>query len=260
MINPQPLFDGVGTERLGPGLHRGLCEGFPWIIPGVGGAAACWFAGGARRVHVLLVSWLAAHLALVLSYRDLHILTLWLYQSYHYVKVTQPILLLYALLLVLRLADRTTRWRAALAACVAIILAFGWRAVLTPVRTEVAQATGGEVTIPALEQVDEAAIVRGTGTWHAFYLGANFLTIDGRKFRDRPDFKIYPRSADFLLVPLRKLPPYPGLLTVAEGVHVEADVPVLKVRQTIVFGLPCAFGLAGSAVCGALGAPLIRSQ
>ena len=65
---------------------------------------------------------------------------------------------------------------------------------------------------------------------------------------------------DFLVVPLRKLPPHPGLLTVAAGVHVEAGVPALKVRQTIAFGLPCAFGLAGSAVCGSLGVPLIPSR
>ena len=32
VINGNPLFDGVGTNRLEPGLHRGLCEGFPRII------------------------------------------------------------------------------------------------------------------------------------------------------------------------------------------------------------------------------------
>jgi hypothetical protein len=260
MINAQPVFDGVGTQRLEPGLHRGLCEGFPWIIPGVGGAAACWFAGGARRVHVLLVTWLAAHLALVLSYRDLHILSLWLFQSYHYFKVAQPIFLLYALLLVVRLADRATRWRAVAAAGFAIVLAFGWRAGLAPMRAEVAPASAGGITIPGLERVDEVAIVRGTGDWDAFYMARSFLLVDGHRFRSRADFRIYPRSTDFLVVPLRPLPPDPGLLLVADGIHVAADAPVLKVRQTIVFGLPCAFGLAGSAVCGSAGAPLIPSR
>jgi len=260
MINGHPLFDGVGAERLEPGLHRGLCEGFPWIIPGVGGAAACWFARDGLRVHVLLVTWLAAHLALTLCYRDLHILSLWAYQSYHYFKVTQPILLLYALVLVVQLADRATRWRTACAAGLAIVLAFGWRAGLVPMQAEFAPASTDGVVIPSLERVDEAAIVRGSGAWNAFYIADNFLTIDGTRFRSRPDFKIYPRREDFLVVPLRPLPPHPGLLTVAVGIHVEAGAPVLKVRQTIVFGLPCAFDLAGSAVCGSLGVPLISSR
>jgi hypothetical protein len=264
MIDGRPLFDGVGAERLEPGLHRGLCEGFPWIVPGVGGAAACWFTRDGLRVHVLLVTWLAAHLALTLCYRDLHILSLWAYQSYHYFKVTQPILLLYALVLVVQLADRTTRWRPACAAGLAIVLAFGWRASLVslPVQgqEQIAPASAGGVVIPSLQRVDEAAIVRGSGTWNAFYLDENILTIDGTRFRSRADFKIYPRPEDFLVVPLRPLPPHPGLLTVAAGIHVEAGAPVLKARQTIVFGLPCAFGLAGSAVCGSAGVPLIPSQ
>ena len=260
VINGHPLFDGVGTDRLRPGLHRGLCEGFPWIIPGVGGAAACWFGSETRRIHILLVSWLAAHMALMLSYRDLHIVALWLLDSDHYFKVTLPIFLLYALLLAVRLADRTTRSRAAVVAGLAIVLAFGWRASLVPVQAEVAPPSAGGVVIPSLERVDEAAIVRGTGTWSALFLDKHILTIDGTRFRSRYDFEIYPRSKDFLLVPLRPLPPDPGLLTVAAGVHIEADAPVLKARQTIVFGLPCAFGIAGSAVCGNLGVPLIPSR
>jgi hypothetical protein len=260
VINGHPLFDGVGTDRLRPGLHRGLCEGFPWIIPGVGGVAACWFGTGARRIHILLVSWLAAHMALMLSYRDLHIVALWLLDSDHYFKVTLPIFLLYALVLAVRLADRTTRWRAAVAAGLAIVLAFGWRASLLPMQAEAAPPSADGITIPGLERVDEAAIVRGTGPWNEFYRMRNSLTIDGSRFRSPQDFKIYARSSDFLVLPLRPLPPGPGLLTVAEGIHVEPGAPVLKARQTIVFGLPCAFGLAGSAVCGNLGVPLIPSR
>jgi len=195
----------------------------------------------------------------MLSYRDLHILGLWLYQNYHYFKVTQPVFLLYALLLVLRLADRATRWRAAPAAALAIVVAFGWRAHLTPMPAAVAASAAG-VAIPSLPQLDDAAIVPGTGTWDAFYLAPSVLTIDDTIFRSRTDFIFYPRTHDFLVVPLRPLPPDPGMLTVAAGIHVEADAPVQKVRQTIVFGLPCAFGIAGGAVCGGLGAPLIPSQ
>jgi hypothetical protein len=50
------------------------------------------------------------------------------------------------------------------------------------------------------------------------------------------------------------------VLTVAEGLHVAQGVPAVKVRQAIEFVLPCAFSLAGRAVCGSLGAPLIPSQ
>jgi hypothetical protein len=206
------------------------------------------------------VTWLAAHIALMLTYRDLHFLSLCLLDSDHDFKVTQPIFLLYALLLIVRLADRTTQWRAAAAAGLAIVLAFGWRASLTPMREQIASTSADNVVIASLERVDEAPIVSGTGPWNAFHLAANLLTIDRRTFRSRPDFKIYPKSKDFLVVPLRPLPPDPGRLTVAAGVHLQAGVPALKVRQTITFGLPCAFGLAGSAVCGSVGLPLIPSQ
>jgi hypothetical protein len=78
VVDGRPIFDGVGTERIEPGLHRGLAEGFPWFIAGAGGIAACWFHRD-KRIHILLTTWLVLHLALVLCYRDLHIEGLWLY-------------------------------------------------------------------------------------------------------------------------------------------------------------------------------------
>jgi hypothetical protein len=265
VIDGRPLFDGVGTERAEPGLHRGLAEVFPWIIAGVGGVAASWLGRREKRVHVLLATWLAAHLTLVLCFRDLHILGLWLYGNYHYFKVTQPVFLLFALVLAVRLTDRATRKRAAVAAVAAIVLMFGWRASLAPMPEQMAPeqaapATSNGIAIPSLGSLDEAAIVQGTGTWNAFYYGAHVLTIDGTRFRSLYDFRLYPRSTDFLLVPLRPLPPYPGVLEVAEGVRVQSGVPAVKARQVILFGIPCAFGLAGTAVCGGLGAPLIPSR
>jgi len=268
VIDARPIFDGVGTERVVPGLHRGLAEVFPWMIAGVGGMAACWFGRGSKRVHVLLATWLAAQMAMMLSYRSLHILGLWLFGNYHYFKATQPVFLLFALTLAVRLADRATRWRSAAAAVAAIVLLFGWRASLVPMpasetattASEAVAATASAIAVPGLGSVDEAAIVRGTGPWNAFYYGRHLLTIDGVAFRNNFDFRLYPRSTDFLLVPLRPLPPHPGVLTVAEGVRIAPDAPVVKVRQVISFGLPCLFGLAGSRVCGSLGAPLIPSQ
>ena len=257
MIDARPIFDGVGTQRIEAGLHRGMCEVFPWIIPGIGGVAACWFGCGSRRVHVLLVTWLALHLALMLSYRDLHTLGFWLFGNYHYFKVTQPIFLLYALVLVSRLADRAIRWRSAFAAFAAVVLAFGWRASLVPLPVELPPAAAHSVAVAPLSRLDDAAIVPGTGTWNAFYVDDQVLTIGGERFYSLYDFRLYPRFGDFLLVPLRPLPPGSGVLTVARGVHIEPDARARAARQTITFGLPCAFGLAGYAVCGNLGAPLI---
>jgi hypothetical protein len=152
----------------------------------------------------------SAHLALMLCYRDLYIPGFWLYGNYHYFKVTQPVFLLFAVLLAVRLADRATRWRAAAAATVAIVLLFGWRASLAPMPGQLAAATSGGVAIPSLGSLDDAVIVQGTGTWGAFYYRANVLTIDGVQFSSPYDFMFYPRSTDFLLVPLRPLPPHPG--------------------------------------------------
>jgi hypothetical protein len=260
VIDGRPIFDGVGTERVEPGLHRGLAEVFPWMIAGVAGVAACWFGRGEKRVHVLLATWLAAHMALFLSYRNLRIEGLWLFGSYHYYKVTQPVFLLFALVLAVRLADRATRGRAAVAALVAIMAMFGWRARLIPTPEQVAAATSSGITIPTLESVDNAAIVQGTGKWSGFLSSANVLTVDGLQYNNSSGFMLHPRSTDFLVVPLRPLPPHTGVLTVAEGLRVTPDAPVVKVRQAIEFGLPCAFDFAGSAVCGSLGAPLIPSR
>lgn len=258
VIDGRPLFDGVGTDRVEPGLHRGLAGVFPWIVPGIGGVVACWFGHAEKRVHILLATWLALYLALFLSYRGLHIIGIWVFGNYHYFKATQPIFLLFALVLAARLADRTTRWRAAATALAAIVLLFGWRASLTPMATQ--GAAGGGVAIPSLGSVDDAAIVPGTEIWSEFYSRANVLTIDGVQFHSAYDFTLLPRRADFLLIPLRRLPPHPGVLTTAEGLNVVPGVPVVPARQTIEFGLPCAFGLAGHIVCGNLGTPLIPSR
>jgi hypothetical protein len=153
-----------------------------------------------------------------------------------------------------------TRWRAAVAAAVAIVAMFGWRASVVPMPGQAAAANSGGVAIPALPSVNDAAIVAGTGQWSAFRSGKNVLTVEGLRFSNSSGFKLHTRASDFLLVPLRPLPPHPGMLTVDEGVHVEPGIPVVKAHQTITFGLPCAFGLAGSTVCGTLGSPLISSR
>lgn len=256
VISGQPLFDGVGTERLEGGLRRGLAEVFPWIIPGIGGMAACWIGGRAGRPHALLAAWLAVHMALLLSYRDLHTLGFWLYSNYHYFKAAQPVLMLFALLLVSGLATRETRLPAAIAAGGAIILAFGWRAELVPHPAPAAAVVGG-VAVPPLPDPTMAAVLRGRTTWNAAYFGENWLHIGGRAYHSLFDFRLYPRGEDVLLVPVRPLPDAPGVLIPAPGFAAEPGMAAERMRQDIRFGLPCAFRLAGRDICGGAGTPFI---
>jgi hypothetical protein len=53
------------------------------------------------------------------------------------------------------------------------------------------------------------------------------------------------------------LPDASGVLVPAAGLLLDPAIPAERVRQHIVFGLPCAFGLAGAATCGTAGVPLI---
>lgn len=250
MIDSRPVFNGVHVEQFPVDLH-GLCEAFPWIVPGLGGIAAAWTGPRPQRVHVLLVTWLALHLALTLSYRDLHILGFWIFFNYHYFKVTQPIFLLYAVLLLARLADRQTRRMGSIAAASAIVLGFGWRVRLAPRPGHGEPAQQQTVRLPALNRIDDVAIVPGGGKFKAFYFKSETLVIAGRRFHSLTDFRLYPRHGDFLVIPLRPLPRGRGLLTVPPGVHIDPGARASAARQTIVFGLPCAFDLAGSQVCGA---------
>ncbi len=259
VLDGRPLLDGVATERLEPGLHRGLAEVFLWVIPGIAGAVACCAARGARPVHALLAMWMATHLALLLCYRDLHTSGFWLYGNYHYFKAVQPVLLLFAIALTVGVMDRSLGWRGMGAALAAVGLVFVWRAELVPGPAVVSAPMAEGVAVGAVGTLESAVILPATGRWNAIYSGAHTLTIGGAVFYHNYDFKLYARRDDMLLIPIRKLPPGPAVLTLGTGVTLGAG-PVLSARQTIVFGLPCAFGLAGAATCGGLGAPLIAGQ
>lgn len=93
------------------------------------------------------------------------------------------------------------------------------------------------------------------GSWQRLPWGDHWPTIAAE-----PLDLLYPRGEDFLLVPLRPLPPHPYVLNVDEGIRVETGIPAVKVRQTIAFGMPCLFGLAGRAVWVSFGAPLISPR
>lgn len=251
VLDPRPLLDGVGAERGDPGQHRGLAEVFVWMLPGLAAGVALCASRRARVVHVLLAVWAAGHLALLLCYRDLHILGFWPYGNTHYFKATQPVLLLLAVAFGVGLVDRSVRWREIGVAVLALAGLSCWRAELVP------GAAAAPGSIGDLSRVDRVAIVDGHGNWAAFYSGAHGLRIGGVAFHHNDDFKIYPRAHDFLVVPLRPLPSGEAVLTTDGGIT-RGAAPAVQARQVVVFGLPCLFGLAGDRVCGHLGAPVIE--
>ena len=245
VLDPRPLFDGVGAERADPGQHRGLAEVFVWVLPGLAAGVALSASRHARRVHVVLAVWAAAHLALLLCYRDLHILGFWAYGNTHYFKAAQPVLLLLAVAFGVGLLDRSVRWREVGAALLALAGLACWRAELV---------AGG---VGNFSRIQTATIMSGRGSWAAFYSGAHGLRIGELEFRHNDDFKLYPRAGDFLVVPLRPLPAGDAILTTDPGITV-GTTPGRVAHQVIVFGLPCLYGLAGDRICGHLGAPVIE--
>lgn len=250
VLDARPLFDGVGAERGEAGQHRGLAEVFVWMLPGLAAGMALCARRRALRVHVLLAVWAAAHLALMLCYRDLHILGFWPYGNTHYFKATQPVLLLLALAIPAGLLDRSFRLREIAVALAALAGLACWRAEL------VAGDVVAEGFVGDFSKIDAAGLVPGHGSWIAFYSGAHRLQVGGAVFRHNDDFKLYPRTGDFLVVPLRPLPKGEAVLTTGPGVAV-GPAPARQMRQAIVFGLPCLFGLAGR-ICGQAGAPAIE--
>lgn len=251
VLDPRPLLDGVGTERVEPGIHRGMAEVFVWMLPGLAAAVALCASRARLRVHVLLGVWAAGHLALLLCYRDLHIMGFWTYGNVHYFKAVQPVLLLLAMAAVIGGFDRSFGMRE-IGVALAVLLGLScWRAELV----------AGEVIMPAgsvgdLSALDHAVIVPGGGSWAALYSGAHALVIGGVTFHHNDDFKLYPRKGDFLVVPLRRLPPGDAMLTLAPGAVQTGAAHAA--RQRLVFGVPCLFGLAGGDVCGRIGAPLVE--
>jgi hypothetical protein len=251
VLDPRPLFDGVGTERVEPGIRRGLAEVFVWMLPGLAGAVALCASRARLRVHVLLGLWAAGHLALLLCYRDLHIMGFWTYGNIHYFKVVQTVLLLLAVSAAIAMVDGRFRLRETGVALVVLVGLSCWRAELV-----VGDAVGPAGSVGDLSALDHAAIVPGGGTWAALYSGAHTLAIGGEIFHHNDDFKLYPRTGDFLVVPLRLLPPGDAVLELDSGA-VQTG-PARAARQVLVFGVPCLFGLAGANICGRLGAPLIE--
>ncbi len=251
VLDPRPLFDGVGAERVEPGSHRGMAEVFVWMLPGLAAGVALCASRARLRVHVLLALWAAGHLALLLCYRDLHILGFWTYGNVHYFKAVQPILLLLAVAAVMGSIERRFRLREVGVTLAVLVGLSAWRAELVAGDAVVSPHAVGD-----LSSVDHAAIVPGGGTWAALYGGAHTLGIGGAIFHHNDDFKLYPRKQDFLVVPLRPLPRGEAVLGLADGA-VQTG-PAHAARQRLVFGRPCLFGLAGADVCGRIGAPLIE--
>ena len=221
--------------------------------------AACLCSGRAKAVHVMLVLWVILHMALMLSYRDLHIIGLWHYGNYHYFKGTQPLFILFAIMLVRLAADQKRRW-SLLVAPVGILAAFSWRASLTPVARTAPLAMNDTIKLPRLDPIDSAIILKGEIGWNEAVSRVHTIDVRQLWLHDVYDFRIYPRENDMIIVPLRGFPDSPAVLLNASRLRVDPSAPIVSARQTIEFGLPCAFGLAGRNLCGAKGAPLIARE
>ena len=256
VVSGNPLYDGVGTIRNISGQHAGLAQFFPWIILGVGGMAACLASLRLFAVHVLLGVWLVLHMALMLSYRDLHMFGLWLFWNYHYFKPALPVFGLFGIALYMALADRKIALRSGIAAVAAITLAFGWRAELVPTGALPAPATASRIPLPSLDHLDDAAIVPATLAWPDTGADAQSLFVGSKQYANLFAFRLYRREHDVMIWPLRRLAPGDGVLH-ATGLSLAQGMPVVKAERRISFAMPCLFNLAGTVVCGQAGAPLL---
>lgn len=254
-ISGNPIFDGVGTPESRANLHVGLAENFPWIVFGIGGMAACLASGRVRAIHVLLCTWLILHIALMLSYRDLHISGLWLYWNYHYFKPIHPILAMYAVLLIRNLLNAPLS-TPSVAALAAIIAAFFWRVDLVSTGTLPSPTASGQVLLPSLDDLTDAAIVPGNLPWSLLDAKTQQIQIGPIRYQNGYDFRIYRRQHDLIIVPLRHLAAGKGNLHAA-GLKLTEGAPIQAAKQQFVFGLPCLFSIAGREACGKLGAPLL---
>lgn len=254
VISGNPIYDGLGTPVSKAGLHVGLAQKFPWVISGVAGIAACLASERIRAAHVLLGVWLVLHTAMILAYRDLHISGLWLYWNFHYFKPAQPVFMLFTILLLRNLLDRTKTMRSSIAALGAIILAFCWRAELVPIGSLATMS--GRILLPSLDHLNNAAIVPGNLTWAALDAKTQKINVGMTQYENSFDFRIYRRQHDMIIVPLRRLDAGRGVLH-APGLKLTNGATVIVARQQLVFGLPCLFNLAGYEICGRLGAPFL---
>ncbi len=224
----------------------GLVEAFFWLPIGL---VACLVRvsmasrAAERLIHLTVATASCLHIALYLCYRDLYPEGFFRYWNYHYFKWVIPVMALYAIILVhdlMRGPRRLTRATLALAGL----------AVLLPWRAELGRLTPmphGKSPDPAhvldfisgLDSIRDVILVAAAGDWNEIYEGSSSLSIDGRTYVDRVDYKLLPAPGGFLLVPLRPLRDGPARLTVGPDLHLDPTAAPLHGRQDIVLGLPC---------------------
>jgi hypothetical protein len=237
MLDPRPLFsDG-----------QGMIEMFPWMVAGLAGAVAMLATPHRSRdqiAHVMVITAMALHIMLYLAYRDLHPDGLFRFRNYHYFKWLMPMLGLYGVLLVHALVfGQGRRLRLAATAAIGLTLLLPWRAELdiratdTP-RTLSADGRGG-VFAQGLSTLSDAILMPAQGEWGDIYFGPQEMSIGGRPLAYFGDFRTFPRTGGFMLVPLRPLPSGPATLVMKQGITLDPNQPSILARQVAVPGLPC---------------------
>jgi hypothetical protein len=230
-VGPRPLFpQGVGMEVV-----------FPWLLPGIGGAALAIGAGRGRAVaaNLIVAGTVCLYWLLYLSYPDIHAYGLWRYSNVHYFKWTLLFLAFWAFLLLRALILRGHR-AAATAALLAAALLFCWRPVFVP------DSKGSETTDtvqaavpPGLSPMNRAVILPAHGTSFDLFFGRSKLRIGDQVFTNTFDFKLFPDGAAMLMLPLRVLPPGAASLTLAPGVSLPRASTWLAGTTDLQFGVPC---------------------
>lgn len=233
VIAQRPIFpDGIS-----------LVQAFPWTLLGVGGLAAALAQSGLGRmrlVHALVTGAVATHIALYLSYRDLHAPGLWQYYNNHYFKWDLLLLGLYAVQFGALAVRR--RWGAVAAGVVLLVALTPWRAQLGTPRPVTAAISGSGRTLrlsPLRLGVQDAILVAAEGQHDDIYFGEHALWIGDRAFNQIADFKTFPVPGGLMVTPLRPLPEGVAEFTFAPGVTRRPGVPVALAHQVIHFGLPC---------------------
>ncbi len=221
---------------------------FRWMIPGFAGLLACVFAPGraGRAAHLAVAGAVALQFVLLLAYRDLHLAGLFRYNNYHYFKWVLPLLALYAALLLGALASRT-RWKGALAGCLGAAVLLCWRPELVDRRQVAVVQSAHQLTLPGgLKSLWDVLYVPATGSpsggqtaWERIYSGDHHLEQGGVRFEMPYDFRLYPETGGFVLLPLRPFPPGNLKLETAFETTLDASTPAVLARQGLAFGLPC---------------------
>jgi hypothetical protein len=233
VIGPVPLTAG-----------RGIAAAFPWVISGAAGMLACLVIPGreGRGPHALFVATAALSFVLFLTYRDLHPAGIWIYGNLHYFKCLLPIFALYTFVLGRELLTARHRISLLLIASGAVVVLFCWRPQLHVMpsvpNADIVQAPHHLTLMNGLPYITDAVLVAAEGNWADIYASRYHAYSPTRDYLATGDFKAYPRTGGFLLIPLRPILP-DVTFVFPDGVRLNPSVPPIPIRQDIVFAPPC---------------------